>query len=667
MAFFSNYGVDLFTLLGSPFYTGSPPSQQGSTSVEIDETSKEQGIFLESTIPPQGATTRFLWSKFESGYWKINFRDGSEQALNYRSTTSLDSAGIQNTLFGHSVSIGCDKVVIGAPLDTADATQRKGAVYIVDPNYDGTSKSAIDNADISNIKYYPSPAGVGYGYRSYKKITRNDSITDTYYGYSVSCACDRIAVGAIYDGQVATNSGAVFLYDINGNLLKKLLPSDWGDTSANMYFGCSVAISAGRVVVGAYNINSGAGAAYIYDLSGDKIRKITASDAQSGDYFGWSIAAGTGRIVVGAPGDDDNGSNAGSAYIFDLGGNEIRKIKPPSGAAGQEFGRAVAAGFERIVVGAPKESHSGYTTNGAAYVFGPSGTFIKRIVAGNISNPNATNSSFPSNNNGAEFGASVTIGDGKIFIGQPYANKSPNTKVGSLWEVDTDSRATLNVYSFNASQQVFPSTNSTLTVYLSNTSITPVVGQYITIKYQASSLAPAETNDTGAGLMNRRALVTSVTAPNQFTATAINAYNQSGLTFHNGDTENRGGKVLGIWYLSDVNGDPDGSSKRIALGAERFDPFDGLTTNNTYGISCAAGCGILCVGGSGATTAGITESITPGNVVGKVKIGKSIGSSNIYGRSYPYGGLGKSLSPSPLGSASVVRRKKSFLDCLDKK
>ena len=45
--------------------------------------------------------------------------------------------------------------------------------------------------------------------------------------------------------------------------------------------------------------------------------KITASDGAAYDYFGQSVAVGSGRIVVGAYQDDDNGSNSGSAYIYE--------------------------------------------------------------------------------------------------------------------------------------------------------------------------------------------------------------------------------------------------------------------------------------------------------------------------------------------------------------
>jgi hypothetical protein len=64
-------------------------------------------------------------------------------------------------------------------------------------------------------------------------------------------------------------------------------------------------------------IMDSSGSAYIYDLDGNQLAKITASDAAASDQFGLSVAVGSGRIVVGALFDDDNGSSSGSAYIYE--------------------------------------------------------------------------------------------------------------------------------------------------------------------------------------------------------------------------------------------------------------------------------------------------------------------------------------------------------------
>jgi hypothetical protein len=93
------------------------------------------------------------------------------------------------------------------------------------------------------------------------------------------------------------------------------------DGAANDYFGGSVAVGSGRIVVGArFDDDKGtsSGSAYVYDLNGNLITKITALDGASGDYFGGSVAVGSGRIVIGATGDDDKGSDSGSIYIYTI-------------------------------------------------------------------------------------------------------------------------------------------------------------------------------------------------------------------------------------------------------------------------------------------------------------------------------------------------------------
>ena len=96
--------------------------------------------------------------------------------------------------------------------------------------------------------------------------------------------------------------------------------------------------------------------------------KITASDGAAGDYFGYSVAVGSGRIVVGADFNDDNGTSSGSAYIYDLDGNQLAKITASDGAASDYFGYSVAVGSGRIVVGAYVDDDNG-TDSGSAYIY----------------------------------------------------------------------------------------------------------------------------------------------------------------------------------------------------------------------------------------------------------------------------------------------------------
>ena len=232
-------------------------------------------------------------------------------------------------------SVGSGRIVVGAPYGS---NIDQGSAYIYD----------LDGNEV----------GI---------ITASDGAAYDYFGNSVAVGSGKIVVGA--DGY-NTNQGSAYIFDLDGNQLGILTASDG---AADDYFGRSVAVGSGRIVVGApeNNIGSNAnqGAAYIYDLNGNEVGIITASDGLADDLFGTSVAVGSGRIVVGAYGDDNNGSSSGSAYIFDLDGNQLGIITASDGAAEDFFGRSVAVGSGRIVVGALGNNIGSNANQGSAYIY----------------------------------------------------------------------------------------------------------------------------------------------------------------------------------------------------------------------------------------------------------------------------------------------------------
>ncbi|MCZ6612157.1 MAG: FG-GAP repeat protein, partial [Planctomycetota bacterium] len=106
-----------------------------------------------------------------------------------------------------------------------------------------------------------------------------------------------------------------------GDQLFKLLPND-GETDDE--FGRSVAISGAIAIVGAYRDNDNgtdSGSAYLFDISDPanpvQLFKLLANDGAAGDNFGFSVAIGGTIALLGADRDDDNGDLSGSAYLFD--------------------------------------------------------------------------------------------------------------------------------------------------------------------------------------------------------------------------------------------------------------------------------------------------------------------------------------------------------------
>ena len=143
------------------------------------------------------------------------------------------------------------------------------------------------------------------------------------------------------------------------------------NTGARDFFGVSVAISGGTVVVGAHGEGSsatgvngnqsnnsaiGSGAAYVFTRTGTNWAQqayLKASNTQASDLFGVSVAISGNTAVVGAYGEDsaavgvngnqnDNSApSSGAAYVFVRSGGTWAQqayLKASNTGAGDFFG-----------------------------------------------------------------------------------------------------------------------------------------------------------------------------------------------------------------------------------------------------------------------------------------------------------------------------------------
>ncbi|NBP57708.1 hypothetical protein EBU71_14480, partial [bacterium] len=236
--------------------------------------------------------------------------------------------------FGSSVSIGSGVIVVGIiygedgndieigsiEINSYDPTQITNVKYIINPDavdqdFFGRSVSVRDG-----IVVVGAPGGEKtflYDTKGnyLKKLTPTDLTFGDYYGQSVSVGCGVIAVGSPYNDDDGSDSGSVYLYDYSGSLITKIRPSDG---SANKYFGYSVSVGSGRLLIGAHGDNSLKGSAYLYDLDGTYITKLTPSTIYSPRY-GWSVSINEGVIAIGAPYDViSSQTEAGSVYTYKL-------------------------------------------------------------------------------------------------------------------------------------------------------------------------------------------------------------------------------------------------------------------------------------------------------------------------------------------------------------
>ncbi len=315
-------------------------------------------------------------------------------------TKLLADDGVGGDVFGVSVAISGDTAIVGARLDD-DNGSASGSAYLFDVS---------DPAKPTQIA----------------KLLPDDGAANDWFGFSVAISGATAIVGAYRDDDNGGQSGSAYLFDTNtGKQLFMLLPDD-GATGDR--FGFSVAISGDTAIIGSYlddDNGASSGSAYLFDTTtGQQIAKILPDDGSGADWFGYSVALSGNTAIVGAWQDDDNGSASGSAYLFDTTTRQqIAKVLPSDGAAGDAFGWSVAIGDTTAIVGAVGDDDN-RAGAGSAYLFDTTfGCQIAKLLADD-------GESFD------EFGYSVTIGG--------------NTAIVGAWLDDDNGSASGSAYLFDA-------------------------------------------------------------------------------------------------------------------------------------------------------------------------------------------------------------------------
>jgi hypothetical protein len=297
--------------------------------------------------------------------------------------------------FGNSVAISGRFAVVGAPCDDTDATDA-GAVYIFDATTGGLlltlnnptpavndvfgySVAICDNIVVVGAvqdDLGATNAGGAYLFNATTGVLLQTLANPTpdaadVFGFSVAISGNKVVVGAHQDDTGATDSGAAYIFDAAMGTLSQTLVNPTPDASD--YFGYSVAISGNTVVVGTPYDDTGAtttGAAYSFDAATGELLSTLANPSPAvGDSFGSTVAISGNIVVVGALLDDTGATNAGTVYIFEpFAGSLLKTLVNPTPNAEDYFGHCVAVSSGHAVIGAPREDGS-TSDRGAVYIF----------------------------------------------------------------------------------------------------------------------------------------------------------------------------------------------------------------------------------------------------------------------------------------------------------
>ncbi len=192
------------------------------------------------------------------------------------------------------------------------------------------------------------------------------------FGFSVAeVGTDKFAVAAPADGGAVTNGGVVHVFDLAGNLLATCVSPV---ALRNEGFGWSLAaVGTDKLLIASVqnnSIGSQAGAAYLFDVSGNLLTTFANPTPASADRFGAALSPfGADKVIISALHDDLGAADTGTAYIYTLAGELVATIGSPTASPVGYFGQAIMLlGANRIVVTAPN-TQTAPNSYGAAHIF----------------------------------------------------------------------------------------------------------------------------------------------------------------------------------------------------------------------------------------------------------------------------------------------------------
>ena len=370
-----------------------------------------EDIAFDSLEPGHMATAGFtgvLFSRDSGASWRVV---GTDAAIGTDSAVAFDPlrpgrilVGTTSGIYGNFFDVSR---LVATGTDTGD---RFGQTVVAVGNqlFVGVPGDDDAGADAGAVFIFRRE-GADYVFEE-KVMAPPEFVTDGL-GASLAASGDLLVVGA-----PGGAGGAKGLGSIQAAIFQRL-QQGWqfkapigSQGSAGNAFGAAVAVDGTTVVIGAPEddmAGSNSGAAFVFDVEGDAAvfrEPVAPMTAQPGARFGAAVAATGGKLGVGAPGPV-GGALAGTVTLFDQISTNVNPAgQVTSGGTGEDgFGTAIAIDGNNLAIGAPAEEGG----QGAVYLF----DFSARQMLGRNSPDDLTA--------GAGYGSSVALADNRLAAGAP--------------------------------------------------------------------------------------------------------------------------------------------------------------------------------------------------------------------------------------------------------
>ncbi|QDV17339.1 Calx-beta domain protein [Gimesia panareensis] len=374
-------------------------NDQFSFGVATDgDTLISTSLYWNATYAGQGAA--FVYVRNDQG----TPDDKSDDTWDYQDTLLVPYADATPDLFGWSVDISGDTAVVGAFRGDGIA-EDMGSVYVftrsdsswtfqqeltaketAESGFFGDVVAIENDTIVVGARTTENNTGSAYVFERTNgvwtrtaRLIANDAIPFAYFGNTVDIDNSTIVIGARFDPEDFTRSGAVYIF--------KKQTGTWTQTQKIKdespillgSFGTSVSLSGDLLLVGATSStdraeSTGKAILYQYDSDSDlwnPIQTLTASDSTLNSFFGSAVKIEDQQIFISSASDPTGLTYNGAVYLFELKDQtwiERQKISSPDAEYGDQFGRHFALADDTLFIGAQYDND--YETNaGSVYVY----------------------------------------------------------------------------------------------------------------------------------------------------------------------------------------------------------------------------------------------------------------------------------------------------------
>ncbi len=558
----------------------------------------------------------------------------------------------EEDMFGMSVALDGDTLVVGAPEEDSDAT-----------GIDGDQSNNLGSD--SGAVYVFTRTDDTWTQQAYIKAS-NAEIGDLF-GYSVDISGDTLAVGALIEdgGSTGVNgnensntsfrSGAAYVFTRSGTTWTQQAYVKASNTDSNDFFGTAVAIDGDTLAVSAIFEDSNAsgvngnqgndgidntGAVYVYTRTGTTWSQqayIKASNPDMNDEFGEALALDGDTLAVstvveasnadGIDGDQTNNSanRAGAVYVFTRSGttwSQQAYVKASNSGGSDAFGFSLDVSGDTMAVGATGEDSNGTgvgavqnnnmaSASGAVYVFTRSGTTWSQQEY--IKSSNSESSDL--------FGGSVALDGDTLAVGATGEDSNATGVDGD--QTDNSFGGAGAVYAFSRSGSTWTQERY---IKASNTEGSDFFGLEVALSGDTLAVATAFENSNATGINGNQADNTApeagavyVFAPPPLDPTI--GGNVLGLAAGNSVTlQNNGGDDLVVMANGSFTFDTtlmDGENYLVTVSVQPTTPDQVCTVSNGSGtVSGSNVTNVLveCVTVT-HTVGGMVSGLQPGNTV----------------------------------------------------